>query len=673
MTALQAAPRTADRVGPPRRSLAATAWELPEVRWAGLALLLFALGGVAQLAGSPAPVWWVLYAACYLSGGWEPAVAGLAALREKTLDVDVLMIVAAIAAAAIGQVLDGALLIVIFSSSGALEAFVTRRTADSVGALLDLAPERATRIRAAREESEEVDVDDLEVGDLILVRPGERIGADGAVVDGTSEVDQATITGEPLPVTKEPGSQVYAGTFNGTGALVVRVGAPAHDSVVARIVALVEAASETKARTQLFIEKVEQRYSVVVVAATLLIVAIPLLAGAEFQPTLLRAMTFMIVASPCAVVLATMPPLLAAIANAGRHGVLVKSAVALETLRHVDTVAFDKTGTLTLGSPQVIDVVTLADLSAEEVLAAAAAAEQRSEHPIARAVTVAAGSCPGVDIQPASAFWARPGLGVAAEVAGHAVRVGSPGLLEDLDAAEDGTGLGVRSRIADLERSGRTVVVVALDGRPVGLIVLTDEIRPQAGPTVARLADLGARAVLLTGDHALAARQVADQVGMDEARGALLPEGKADAIAALRRSGHRVMFVGDGINDAPAMATADVAVAMGRGGSDLAVETAEMILVRDEIPAVPATIRLARRAHRVVKANIVFAACVIVALITWDFVADLPLPLGVAGHEGSTVVVGLNGLRLLRAGVWRSAAERPVRRQRLDIQAGLYR
>ena len=277
------------------------------------------------------------------------------ALKEKTLDVDLLMIVAALLAASIGQVFEGALLIVIFATSGALEAFVTRRTADSVRELLDLAPEQATRLTASGDE-EVVDTAELVVGDVVLVRPGERVGADGEVLEGLSEVDQASITGEPLPAVKAVGDEVFAGSLNGTGALRVMVNRAAEDSVVARIVTMVEEASETKARTQLFIEKVEQRYSVGMVVATLALFTVPLALGAAFEPTLLRAMTFMIVASPCAVVLATMPPLLSTIANAGRHGVLVKSAVALEEFGKTDLVAFDKTGTLTEGTPRVSEI-----------------------------------------------------------------------------------------------------------------------------------------------------------------------------------------------------------------------------------------------------------------------------------------------------------------------------
>ncbi|HEY4024698.1 MAG TPA: HAD-IC family P-type ATPase, partial [Pseudonocardiaceae bacterium] len=327
---------------------------LSEMRWAAGALALFLAGLAAQLGGGPAWMWWTLYLACYAAGGWEPALAGLRALRGKTLDVDLLMVAAAIGAAAIGQITDGALLIVIFATSGALEALATARTEDSIRGLLDLAPDTATR--AGDDGTEHtVKATDLEVGDVLVVRPGERIAADATVIAGSSEVDQATITGEPLPVDKTEGDEVFAGTLNGTGSLRIRVDRRAEDSVVARIATLVEQASQTKARTQLFIERVEQRYSIGMVAVTLAVFVLPLLFGDPLQRALLRSMTFMIVASPCAVVLATMPPLLAAIANAGRHGVLAKSAVVLEQLGATTQLAFDKTGTLTRGAPELAE------------------------------------------------------------------------------------------------------------------------------------------------------------------------------------------------------------------------------------------------------------------------------------------------------------------------------
>jgi heavy metal translocating P-type ATPase len=662
MTAtLSAPPRdaaTTELAGTPstRRSRLWSVLSMSEVRWAALATVLFLAGGASQLLGAPAPVWWALYLACYATGGWEPALSGLQALKERTLDVDILMIVAALLAASIGQVFDGALLIVIFATSGALEAFVTRRTADSVRALLDLAPERATRLTASGDE-EVVDTADLVVGDVVLVRPGERVGADGEVVEGLSEVDQASITGEPLPVTKEIGDEVFAGTLNGTGALRVVVNRAAKDSVVARIVTMVEEASETKARTQLFIEKVEQRYSVGVVVATLALFGLPLALGAAFEPTLLRAMTFMIVASPCAVVLATMPPLLSTIANAGRHGVLVKSAVALEKFGTTDLVAFDKTGTLTEGTPRVseIEPVRAAGLATDRLLAFAAAAERPSEHPLARAV-VAAAHEHGVTVPHSEEFTSTPGREVTAVVEGVHVRVGSPALLDDVDAVSPEPTAEARALVSELEEAGRTAVVVIVNGVPAGVLALADRLRPGAREAVAKLASMTGRSpILLTGDNERAARRLAEEVGITDVRAGLLPDGKVAEVRRLQAEGHRVLLVGDGVNDAPAMAAAELGVAMGRHGSDLALETADAVIVRDELSTLPKVIGLSWRAHRVVKANLAFAATVITVLVIWDIGWILPLPLGVAGHEGSTMVVGLNGLRLLRRAAWHKA------------------
>ncbi|MEV7209898.1 MULTISPECIES: heavy metal translocating P-type ATPase [unclassified Streptomyces] len=615
---------------PPRRRTRVLA--LPEARWALASLVAFLLALPLDLGGAPAWTYGPLYAVAYAAGGWEPALEGLRALREKTLDVDLLMIVAALGAAAIGQVLDGALLIVIFATSGALEALATVRTADSVRGLLDLAPTTATRVRDGNEET--VPTADLAVGDLVLVRPGERIGADGTVVEGAGEVDQATITGESLPVLKRPGDDVFAGTLNGTGALRVRVGRDPADSVIARIVTLVEEASRTKAPTQLFIEKIEQRYSVGVVVATLAVFGIPLAFGADLTDALLRAMTFMIVASPCAVVLATMPPLLSAIANAGRHGVLVKSAVAMERLGEIDTAALDKTGTLTEGTPEVTAVHPLAGSGVDEdaLLALAAAAEHPSEHPLARAI-VAAARARGLRIAPAEDFTAAPGRGVTAVIDGSTVHVGR----------------------ADSPEGAETTVRVTRDGTLLGTLALTDRLRTDAAPATAALTALtGTAPTLLTGDHTAAAARVAEATGITDVRAGLLPEDKVEAVRERERAGRKVLFVGDGVNDAPALAAAHVGVAMGGAGSDLALETADAVVVRDELTAVPAVVRLSRRARRLVVQNLAVAGVFITVLVLWDLIGHLPLPLGVAGHEGSTVLVGLNGLRLLRESAWRS-------------------
>jgi heavy metal translocating P-type ATPase len=649
----------ADRAAPPgesgvpRRRTRVLA--LVEARWAAVAVVLFLLALPLQLTGAPAWAWGPLYALSYASGGWEPGWAGLRALREKTLDVDLLMIVAALGAAAIGQVMDGALLIVIFATSGALEALAVARTADSVRGLLDLAPATATRLDAEGREVA-VAVEELIVGDTILVRPGERVGADGQVLDGASDVDQATITGEPLPVAKEKGDEVFAGTLNGTGALRVRVERDASDSVIARIVRMVEEASGTKAPTQLFIEKVEQRYSLGMVAATLAVFLVPLAFGTGLADALLRAMTFMIVASPCAVVLATMPPLLSAIANAGRHGVLVKSAVVMERLGQVDVVALDKTGTLTEGTPRVTDVRPLAGSGLDEgdLLALAAAAEHPSEHPLARAIVDAARER-GIALSVADDFDSTPGVGVTATVEGRVVAVGAPARL--LAGKPDAGSARAAALAGALEEDGRTAALVTLGGRPVGLLGIADRLRTDATATVSSLTSLtGTAPLLLTGDNPRAAARLAAEVGIEDVRAGLLPEHKVRAVRELAGAGRKVMVVGDGVNDAPALAAAHTGVAMGRAGSDLALETADAVIVRDELATVPAVLSLSRRARELVVQNLVIAGVFIAGLVVWDLAGHLPLPLGVAGHEGSTVVVGLNGLRLLREAAWKRAA-----------------
>ncbi|MDT5212925.1 MAG: cation-transporting P-type ATPase, partial [Mycobacterium sp.] len=600
-------------------------WAVPEVRWACAATGLFLAGLTAQLAGASEWLWWALYLGCYVTGGWEPALAGLQALRRRTLDVDLLMVLAAVGAASIGQVFDGALLIVIFATSGALEAVATRRTKDSVRGLLDLAPDQAT-ILTPQGDERRVNAADLAVGDEILVRPGERIGADGEIVHGTSDVDQATITGEPLPLAKLLGDDVYAGTLNGTGALHVRVTREPSQTLIARIVAMVAEATATKATTQLLIEKIEQRYSVGVVVATLALFVGPLVFGATLEATLLRAMTFMIVASPCAVVLATMPPLLSAISNAGRHGVLIKSAVVMERLGDTTVVAFDKTGTLTEGRPVLTQVRAwpAAGIDDDTVLQLAASAERLSEHPLARAI-VAGAQSRGVVLLPAEQFSSLPGRGVRAVVAGREVRVGSPIQYPANDV------------VTELEAAGYTVVVASIDGRPAAALGLEDRLRSNAADAISALTGLtGNVPILLTGDNSRAATRLGAELGITDVRAELLPEHKVTAVRELEAAGATVLLVGDGVNDAPALAAAHTGIAMGRAGADLALETADAVIVQDDLSTVAAAIALSRRARRVVIANLVIAATFIAVLVTWDLIGHLPLPLGVAGHEGST-------------------------------------
>lgn len=623
----------------------AALWSVTSVRWAAGALALFLAGLAAQLSGAPQTVWWTLYLACYLAGGWGSAWAGAQALRDKALDVDLLMIVAAIGAVAIGQIFDGALLIVIFATSGALDEVATKHTADSVKGLMSLAPDQAVLVDGEGNERV-VPSGGLVVGDRVVVRPGERIPADGVVLSGGSEVDQCSITGESMLVVKTVGDDVFAGTANGSGVLRVVVARDPSQSVVARIVALVSEASATKAETQLFIEKIEQRYSVGVVAATVALVAVPLMLGFPVQPTLLRAMTFMIVASPCAVVLATMPPLLCVIANAGRHGILVKSAVVVERLAEITVVALDKTGTLTCGAPRLTTLKALQPelLGGPRLLELAAAAEQFSEHPLGRAIVEEARRR-GVSIPAAEDFRAVPGRGVRAMVGRDFVEVCSLASFRGV----------LPSDVTHL-LAGATAAVVAVNGTAVGVLGLTDRIRSDAVDSIAALTGLmSSPPVLLTGDNAGAARPVARDAGIADVRAGLLPEQKVAAVRELQAGGHRVLVVGDGVNDAPAMAAACASMAMG-AGSDLTLQTADAVTVRDELHTIPTLIRLARQARRVVTVNLALAGSFISVLVLWDLFGHLPLPLGVAGHEGSTLLVALNGMRLLSNRTWQSAA-----------------
>lgn len=624
----------------------AALWSVMSVRWAAVALALFLAGLVAQVNGAPMALWWTLYLGCYLAGGWGSAWAGAQALRNKALDVDLLMIVAAIGAVAIGQIFDGALLIVIFATSGALDEVATRHTADSVKGLLSLAPEQAVLVDGAGNERV-VPAGELVVGDRVVVRPGERIPADGVVLSGESDVDQCSITGESVPVVRAAGDDVFAGTVNGTGVLRVAVSRDSSHSVVARIVELVSEASATKAQYQLFVEKIERRYSVAVVAATVALIAIPLMLGAALQPALLRAMTFMIVASPCAVVLATMPPLLCVIANAGRHGILLKSAAVVERFADISIVALDKTGTLTCGMPRLTAVEVLRPelIDGSKLFEFAAAAEQFSEHPVGRAI-VREARRRGVAIPAADDFRAVPGRGVRATVGRDFVEVCSPQGFRGVLPRE----------VTDLVDAGATAAVVVINGVAAGVLGLTDEIRCDAVDSVAALTELtSGPPVLLTGDNPRAAQHVVRDTGIVDVRAGLLPEQKVAAVRDLQARGHRVLVVGDGVNDAPAMATACASIAMG-AGSDLALQTADAVTVCDELHTIPTIIGMARQARRVATANLVFAGSVIAVLVLWDLFGQLPLPLGVAGHEGSTLLVALNGMRLLGNRTWRSAA-----------------
>ena len=582
-----------------------------------------------------------LFLVGYVAGGYRQAIEGVTTLiRERKLDVDLLMVVAAIGAATIGYWFDGALLIFIFALSGTLEGYASARTQRDVEALMALHPDRARVVRDGVET--EVAIDALVIGDLVLVRPGERIAADGVITEGASTVDEASITGESAAIDKVAGDAVFAGTINGHGGLRVTVAKRAGDTVIARIIAMVQAAQERRPRAQLFIEKFESGYANIVVLGAVLFVVIPTtLLGWTFAAALYRSMVFLVVASPCALAASMMPTLLSALSSGARHGVLFKGSTFVEAIGRIEAVAFDKTGTLTHGRPSVDEVIASPGTDPAMLLARAAAVETMSEHPIGIAI-VAEVRRRGLAVAPTTEFQSVIGAGAHARIDGARWQVGKADLFasvpEELAAAK-----------ARLEASGRTVVLVG-DDVARGLIALQDTLRANAAESVAALRRLGVKHVaILTGDSAETARAVGTAVGADEVHAGLLPADKVRIVETLLAKYGRVAVVGDGVNDAPALATATVGIAMGRSGTDVALETADVVLMTDDVSRIPFAMELGRRALRVVKQNVVIALSVIVVLVTGDVLGWITLPWGVVGHEGSTLLVTLSGLRLLGA------------------------
>ena len=593
------------------------------------------------------------YLVAYGAGGWYSLREGLVALRKGQIEVDLLMVLAAAGAAFLGYWQEGAVLLFLFSLSNALQAFALDRTRRAVAALMDLHPEEAWLLRNG--ELVRTPVTELRIGDTVVVRPGERIPVDGQVVAGRSWVDEAAVTGEGIPVTKEPGANVYAGTVNHSGVLEVRVLREAGDTVLARIVRLVEQARNEKAATQERIEGWEQRYARWVIGATALAALIPLIAGVPVETAVYRALTFMVVASPCAVAIAAPAAFLSALSAAARSGVLCKGGRYLERIAEVNIVAIDKTGTLTLGQPQVVAIIPTPGRTPEEVLETAAAVEAVAEHPFAHAIMREAARR-GLSPAPAEHVQALPGQGVEGHVNGRRIRVGRP----DLFVGDSPSAQWLRLYSERLRRHGQTVVWVGQE-EPIGLIALRDTIRPEAAAAMRELRHAGVRVVMLTGDHEAVARAVAERVGIDEVHAELLPEQKVAKIEQLTREG-TVAMVGDGINDAPALARAHVGIAMGGVGSDVALESADVVLVRDELERLPYLLALGRRVHRTVVQSLAFAVGVIAVLALGTWSGHVGLSLGVVGHEGSTLIVVANGLRLLFATKGAPAAKAGERR-----------
>ncbi len=604
------------------------------------------IGGLASRWAAPG-MEGVFWTAAYLFGGFYGVLDGALALRGGRLDVNLLMLLSALGAALIGHAEEGGTLLFLFSLSNALQTMALERTRQAIRRLLNLRPPVARRIRDGVEET--IPIEAIEVGDHLLVRPGERIPVDGVVVAGLSTADESLLTGESMPVPKGPGDPVFEGTLNGHGALEIQVTRSTSDTMLARIIHLVEEAQAQRARTQQAIDRFEQRYAWVVLAGAALTLILSGLWGDSLDRAFYRAMTLLVVASPCALVISTPAAFLSAIAAGARRGLLFKGGMALERLARVRVVAMDKTGTLTENRVAVQGVRALNGNHPDTILALTAAVEVRSEHPIARAIVEEA-RARGLSFPEIREVEARPGLGVIGFTNAHRIWVGSPRLFQ-----QEGIPLPVevRAMLEEAQRAGRTALLV-YDGQWRGLIEVADRVRPEAAEAVKALRRLGIEVVMLTGDHPGVARAVAQAVGIRRFEAGLLPEEKLERIRSLSQSVGPVAMVGDGMNDAPALAAASVGIAMGKMGSDVAIETADVVLLQEDLRRVAEAIALARAAMRTVWQNLAFASGVILLLVALTFGLGIPLTLAVVGHEGSTLLVVLNGLRLLRWG-WRSA------------------
>jgi heavy metal translocating P-type ATPase len=621
-------------------------WRNPKVLTSLASGVLLAAGWAIGRAGVPEPVVVATYVASLLVGGWYFGREALEDLvRERSVGIELLMSLAAIAATLMGAPGEGAMLAFLYSISEAAEGYTEEKTRAAIRALMKLAPKTALRLRDGREE--EVPVEGLAVGDVFVVKPGQSVPTDGVVLSGVSSLDQAPVTGESVPVPKEPGSPVFAATINGEGALEVRATKTFAENTLSRIIHLVEEAQEQKGRSQRFIERFGAVYSPAVLGVGVLLALVPLALGSDPREWLARATVFIVAAAPCALVISIPITMVATLGTGARKGVLVKGGRHLEELARIRVVAFDKTGTLTTGKPVVTDVLPVegAGLTPEDSLAIAAAVERRSAHPLARAVVSHAErlGLPRIDVADAQAI---PGAGASARWCDRVVYAGNVALFDRLGSVSP----SVRALTEGLESEGKTVIVVGEAARPWLVLGVRDEIRPGAADAIRALREAGIeRIVMLSGDNRRAATAIAGTLGMDEALAELNPEAKLEAVRSLVAKHRHVAMVGDGINDAPALAQASVGIAMGAAGTDVALETADVALMADDLSRLEYAVSLARRNAAVVRQNLALSAVVIGVLVALAVSGALSLPVAVVGHELSEFVVIASGLRMLRS------------------------
>ena len=607
--------------------------------------IFFALGLVLDSLAVPAGVSLAVYLLSIGLGGWRVALKGMKALQNLSLDMNFLMSIAVIGALALGHPAEGAAVIFLFSVSLLLESMSMDRGRRALSSLLKLAPLTAT-VREAGMEAV-VPIENVHVGRTMIIRPGERIPLDGIVVAGFSSVDQSPITGESVPIAKSPGETVFAGSFNQRGVLEARVTKASADSTLATIIHMIEEAQSKKAPVQTFIERFAYYYTpAVFLAALSLVVVPPLLFGAPFDVWFYRGLVLLVIACPCALVISTPVSVVSALTSAARHGILIKGGRPLEQLASVQAVALDKTGTLTMGTPTITDIIAVDSLPPREILRITAAIELRSEHHLADAFLRKADQ-EGIDLDgiDVGQFDSLTGKGIKATVNSRVYWVGNHPLIEEIGLCSP----DLESLLSSLEQHGKTAVVLTDESGPLGVIGIADQLRSESAQAVETLRAEGIQSVvLLTGDNRGAAEAIARNLGVDEARYELMPAEKLNAVRSLQSKYGRVAMVGDGINDGPALAAADVGIAMGGVGSDTALETSDVVLMSDNLMRIPTAIRLGKRALSVIRQNIIIALAVKALFLGLGVLGMTSLWLAILADDGATLVVILNSLRLLR-------------------------
>jgi Zn2+/Cd2+-exporting ATPase len=600
------------------------------------------VGVYLQLIEGPTLYIGIAFVVAYLAGGIPAAKGALGNLLKKKLDIDLLMVLAALAAAGVGEARDGAILLFLFSLAGTLEEYAMGNTKRAVVALMKLRPDEANLENQAGG-TERVSVESLQVGQIVVVKPGEKIPVDGLILSGVSAVDQASMTGESVPVDKDPGDNVFAGTVNGHGVLRVEVAKTSSHSTLAQMIRLVTEAQSKRSPSESFSDWFGERYTVLVLLGTLVALGGFILFGIPYAEAFYKAATLLVVASPCAIVISVPAAILSALAASAKRGMLFKGGAALETFANIDIVAFDKTGTLTEGKMKVSKVVALS-MSEHQLMQVAATLEANSEHPLAKSILNHAAE---MGISPATVERAEavPGKGVYVTQEGRRYFAGNRKMLAE-------TGIHVDDKteqaLQDLEAEGKTAIVVGSEV-VYGVIGISDTVRASAKETLAELRKRGIkRIVMLTGDHKTVALAMGKEIGIapEDIYAELMPTDKVAIVDKLRSEG-KVSFVGDGVNDAAALATSHVGVAMGTAGSDVALEAADVALLSDDLGALLRARKLSMQANRIIKQNLVFALGILVLMVVVTVFGDLPLPLGVIGHEGGTLLVVSNGLRML--------------------------